>query len=581
VILDVLADRLGDTGAVISGTREYAGLSERVRSRLTVHRRIYMAWQLLAGAGLLVFLPLILRAGPDWGFVNTALLGLFGVFLLLVPIIYLEAWESGRTKEARRRLTRSQRDQRFLVAPWYDALSLITNRDRKKELPEHPRTGLVAGVVLSILILLGLSVLIPIAWLGFFGNAADDGMNQALDGLRANATRWQQVGKWRELAEGVRTGELEDGGSLLWALLREGVGPETGSSIDEIYRMSELEVPPWEGRPAAGQIRLSEGEEGVRYRSVQDSLLSRVARDLSEGQVQWIRSLTEHPQVEAYTRAARARSLDLFTAAVDTTALRSWTFGLLPVFLSRSILNTFTALKHLRATLALREGNLGAAEQELLDVLSMGFHLREGATSVFDQSLAQEVIVAAMGALVDFYSATGRPEGEAMAATLSSLDAPSRDLQGTGLAQALDRMTPFDEGGPVTRAVRVVQADARGLPGVQWEAMALGSMAGECGSLAAMTAGPDAGVFHLTRTLGKELATTPSREVLRWRIAESFLPASGSREIWRLLGIPLPLSHRLPFVTGWFETLGWVMDNPRIPRCFSYQVFGNIYEAIY
>jgi hypothetical protein len=314
---------------------------------------------------------------------------------------------------------------------------------------------------------------------------------------------------------------------------------------------------------------------------VQDSLLSRVAPRFTEKEVAWILSLTSHPQVEAITEVARAKSVDLFTAAIDTTVLSTRRVGLLPVILSRSVLASLTAMKHLRAALFVHYGDFSSAERELMDVLSLGFHLRDGATSVFDQSLSQETIVAALAGLQDLYSLTGDPQRDAMGATLRSLDLPDTDLRGTDLSQALDRMSSFSDGGPRSKAGRIYQADAVGLPGVQWEALALASMVAECGDLQGITSRGWNQMWRVMNPLTTSVATTPSREVLLRLISNSILPERGSRELWRSLGIPLPVSHRAPLITEWFELTGWVMNNPKVPRCFAYRVIGEVYGALY
>jgi serine/threonine-protein kinase len=391
-ILEVMADRRGDTGFLLVGAREYAILTPRERGRLRWRRvgaavAIVLAPPLALPAALLLAVATI----PEWWVIGLVL-GLVG---LVVNWLLEEPKKLRRARAALARSRRFHEDAAPLVDSWHEAVEASSIPG----LPPARPSLLVPGAALAT----GLAVALVTLVMGSFMFAGTAQLDQEWQGSMATAVEaWGRVIPLADLRlepdPSITPGEA---GRLLQNLRsREDVAAEwrVERPLQATVVGSRLRSDP---RDTA--VRANTGSLTQPYLLQFDSLIRVAARGLTEAEVAYLRGFTGDPRFDDFARLARAHQVDrLRHDPVEPGAVEFYRPVSSWLGLRRTADHKIAQAAYLTAV-----GELDAAETALREVLSVGLLLADG-TDLLSLRLGLAPATAALDGLADLYDAMGR-----------------------------------------------------------------------------------------------------------------------------------------------------------------------------
>ncbi len=579
-VMDVLADSGGDTGLLLTGSREFGGLSTLVRQRLARARRSRVVLPVVSGGFGIVLLSLTALRGPVFSLFT--LIGLIAVLSMVsggLRVAENRVVGGRRAAVARRRGSTPE-----LTDSWYRSLEVFFS----VRSPTRPSPILLVAVLLPLLIgLAGVgSVAIPTLIVGTSGEFADALMSEMLDEMRIDIDHMRQLDAWRGL---VLPAQNEgDGGPMLSSAL---------SAIREAqpgWREPEVSYPPWTGprrwevllgpfgiwedlpeawvppdssyyrRATDGSLVLDTGLVVLRHNlTVRDSLLTMASRGLSTEQVNWIDSLTGHPSVAALGSVALMETVNLAEAVWDSTGLARASIRELDAD-PASGLEVLETLKYLEASRYVHEGRWTEAENALRELITVAFKLSDS-DFLFGRPRIDN-IVEALYRLAGLYDLRGDTEGrgERIRTTLAGLEVDGR-------RQGL-------EASPRQRArdfTMELLADPQLTIPHQFALARAAALSTRCGSLFEVAAGPDTRIVNHLESVRKRLVDTPLKGAYWSRFVDGEPDDATVRAALRDYQLPLPLAARL--VPSWLAWPSEALGNPRIAGCRWYLALAEIY----
>jgi serine/threonine-protein kinase len=554
-IIEVLADRRGDTGALIAGTREYAALEPAERNRI---RRERFAARGTAALGAALPAPL---------FVLAAWLGAQGVgnpavlpAVILVPSLLL-ALASRRLEIRETRALRAARDALAarrtrkvqaarLVGPWYESFEAAR---RGQELGAGPRGRTAAGwaTAAAAALAVGAAALVtvplvvvasvgPVLWL-----VVTPDVTSTRDKLR--------------IAEGVRRYRLppdrgispERAGQAYHLLAREiRAGPLKSRPLPP-------PLPPWSDRAddpfgvAAGNLN-----------QLSQDIWERARRGFTAGERRFLERFADHPAFTQVATLARAPVIDVLGAAFELPFPDD--FQGLEVPTPPFEIKQAAYAQVVRAAWLHSRGRVAEADTAVREVISVGFLMLDESATLIEQLLGAVLVGIGRGGLEQLYRAEGRAtEAAAIRSTVDSVYAIIQQLDVE--RESLGRRT-MDVSALRRRLTRGL-TDSTTLRWLRWEYLIMASLV-PCTNLRELVFGPAPDVEAAVGRARADLVRFPSE-------AELFRVLVETPQRFR----PELLGHRHlhRFAVGAARATGVLLGNDRLAGCIGMLLVGGLW----
>jgi hypothetical protein len=402
-IMEVLADRRGDTGALITGLRDYAALGRAARSRLRGGRIAAAVCGLFAALAPLLALVAALRlaAGRALGPVGMALVVVLPSLLVLAMAGALRAAEHRAVRLRGRRRGRRVAPlavARPVVAAWNESFRVAVEGQPLKSPMPHP---VLARVLLALVLLLagaGALGLLPVLTIPAIGSVYF-GTSVPRFGRSQERVRLAQAARpWASPASAEVSPQAA--GSALHSVTMAG---ETSRS-SQWFAPGDVDLP---------RLTLHAGAAPPPFPPQQPDSALRLAarRALTAGQQRYLAGLAAHPAWPYVRTAARAARVDIVGTRYrreDLVATPLIRMGI-PRIMHLQDAGQAAALV---AAHHLAEGRSGEAEAVLRDAIGLGLNLMDNGVFLVETMVGSTIARHALDRLETLYDVTGRP-GEA------------------------------------------------------------------------------------------------------------------------------------------------------------------------
>ena len=432
-VAETAADARGDTGALIAGTREYAGLAAGHRSALRAFRIALGTLAVIGGAlpgPLFVAVAWLAAAGVARP-AATPWLVLGPSALALLCAAGLAALEGRAVAVARRQLrarrVRPEATAR-LVEPWYASFDSARGaQPLGRGRLGWARVGL-AGAAAALLTAAAVVVLVPVWLVGVAGPRSGSDWSINLKGVQ-DKVRIAELLRPYALPPDSTITPLQ-AGQAFWALLRT----PGADAVPENPPPAPFEDLPALGAGdslfAAARIRrnAATGRTFMDLSPDPNVLLEMAARGrLSRAELAYLERLAANPRWQAFSTVARAPAVDWWGARFRLPYPDSVTVYDLPI----PKLGYYKDLAHantLRAALSLSRGDRADAERVLRQTISFGFKLTDG-NWLIEELIGAVIVGIGRQGLQQFYALTGRPEAATIKAQFDSAAAAVANKQ--------------------------------------------------------------------------------------------------------------------------------------------------------
>jgi hypothetical protein len=470
-VLEAAADERKDTGALITGGREYAELSPAYRSGMRRLRLMAAACRVAAGlmpiAGFAIALLLAARSASGPTIVLWASLFLS---LTLLAVSRAVAWQEERVlSPARVRLrTASFRSEGLpqLAEAWSKTFEQV--RDGQSLGAGSTRnTPLISRLSTAILVLVGLSGLtlfLVLSQVTVVEQIASIAYPE-FSSVRARVARVQRLTTLRTPAD--TTVSPLRAGQALHAIARNG----PGGRLQPYEKQPAISIP---AQPRMGSLPDPfQGSEGGWVKEA----FRQAPRGFSVGQRDFLKAMADNSALEEFRLLSRAPSMDLAGAFWDITPGEEPMWYSLPIP-RYTFLRTAANANAAQAALDFAAGRREDAERRLRENISVGFLMMDGHV-IIENVVGANIVASARESLVVLYDLTGRSR-EARA-IVSEADPVITVVQPT---------MRFDVG-EINRMLARVVLDEQQPPGVRWEMLASLTWA-PCSDMHQVLFGPDA-----------------------------------------------------------------------------------------
>jgi hypothetical protein len=413
-VLETLCDPRGDTGNIVAGSREYAGLRPEKRD---IYRRGRIATELslLAGglvAPILLILAVVLGSTGIAGFpiVWLALLGPWAGIVAAVAFAERER----RAFAAHRKRRTAGSDIARLASPWNESFETVRKGQRlgrgPAEAPLAGRWGAIAAAALLVVVVL---LLVPLAAVGTLGPSI----------WSRTAPKFGSAKEKARIAEIMRPFVLPNDTAI--TPMQAGRAFHALASSDRVYpRFPEhprapLPPAPWSTPLPAGLFA------NARF-SLSDNVPSPMkifayARgNPSAGERAWLERVAAAPHWEYWDLLGRARTMDYIGARFQlpfSERAGPWELPI-PQFTQTKLL-AYASVS--RAAQQLARGRRDSAEAILRGTVSVGFLMIDEGNTVIEQLIGIVITSIARQALIDYYREIGDPRGALLQARMDSV----------------------------------------------------------------------------------------------------------------------------------------------------------------
>jgi tRNA A-37 threonylcarbamoyl transferase component Bud32 len=497
VVLEAAADDRGDTGALITGGREYAELAPPARSAMRRNRLVAGALRLAAGLTPVVgyFLGVLFAArstqGPAIVLCSSLLLSL----VLLLASRMMRQREERVMRHARQRLrTASARPGTAtkLAETWMASFEQVrsgqslgggTTRHRK---PILFATGailggaLVAGVILFLA--LTLTTLISKAVENNFG-----GFENAI----ARVARVRRLAAYRLPPDSTVTALRA--GQALHAISRNG----PGGTLRPFEAAPAISIPPQPVHPPMDDPFIV---PGGNWRS---EAFRRARRGFTIQERTFLRGLADNTALGEFRILASAPGLDLVAAYWDIGPGVPATMMDVPIPKFGPVRAAASA-NAAQAALDLGAGRPEEAERRLREVVSVGFLMIDEGRIFIENLIGASIVQDARASLATFYEVTGRASDARFVAAATDPVIPTLDRGPRGGVTREE----------IIRRARRVVLDSTELLGLRWETLLLQYAIEPCTDLRQAIFGPDEAYRTTLAQARKQLVKRPSDSLL-------------------------------------------------------------------
>jgi hypothetical protein len=526
-IAEVLVDERRDTGALITGEREYVALAPAERDWFRRSRVIREALRLGAGlwcvAGLFIGIPLAVRALTSPNMLIALTLGIPA--LLLGASAYLEGREAsavagvrGRLGVARKHLDRLTN----LAATWRQSFDQVTAGLRPGQgFVGRVRRMKVAVSVLGVAVVLGgfttvAMMLLPVFDQTFsqvFSYNETSATDQYRDALRMQPYRVAVDPSITPLRAGEALHSISLAGDEHVAAEYKaitGAVPYTFANGTHPSPAKQFE------RPAAvrvGTIHKLREIWGPFHENWTDAgAIKQVRLGLSPVQRRFLVEAARQPGLDEFEIVARAPAADYIAA----TLVQPLPAGFVARMIPGVNFDAFRSLAYSRiaqAALDFADGRPALAERRLREVVGAGFTVMES-RRLDDSRMGMQMVRTARDNLVALYEATGR-SAEASAMSISPLKQSFYSYRGESPEM---RMTPVARSAYLQSIIR----DGAAPPGLRWLTVTTRLTFGPCGDLRQMLFGPDPSYSAHLAEARRLLVRLPGDELIM-RLSEDAL----------------------------------------------------------
>jgi len=401
-VAEAAADVRGDTGALITGSRDYALHLPAVRRRLRTWRVVRAACTFGAAALPVPSLLLAIRSGlstaasPAWLVVVTLLPA-----LLLIDVAWLLRLLENRV--VHRPHTRKRRGPApafaaaNVVAAWNASLDATRAGALASGLAPFRLGRAVAGLTL-LAVLVAAAVLTPLMVLNPVVDVLSSVARPRFAASRSKVYPAMAGATWAPPVDSAIT--PREAGDAIHALVSLG-RPQPPDYRPPVARLSQPFLRDTAGNPF-----------GSNLGQMQDSLLRLgQRRAFSQAQQRYLRDIAANPGWAMFRTAARAPRADIIAARYAPAALEVRNRGLVWSYL------TLPQYKPVRdaglasaavAALRLSEGRPADAEAALRDAVGIGLRLINDGTILLETMQGAQIVNNAMDRLATFYEITGR-----------------------------------------------------------------------------------------------------------------------------------------------------------------------------
>ncbi len=520
LLFEAAADRRKDTGALITGAREYAALAPAVRSGLR-EGRVVAGALLLTGALLppLGVMPALLlartRTGPE---------AMLWICTLLPASLLVGAWlvsvhESLMVRRARLRLHAPARDQGLLkgiVDAWLESFERVRHGQRLGGGSHDKRLTMILACVLVALIATGSALV---------GYAALVASLKVESTYREVLPRFENVQERYSRALRLQPYRLAVDTSI--SALRAGealhaIGWASRTDAPASFERAPSRPVPGKYIPAAsGPSPLFPGSDPWW-----ESAIRQAPRGFSREQREFLVRAANHAGLAEFAVLGRAASEDYLGVALRWPLPRGLTAAQMPFIRFGSVRDAAHA-NLAAAALDLADGRSDAAEHRLRGTIGAGLLMAEG-NFLLENLIGSSVAGIGRRGLVAFSDATGKPE-------------QSRILRAIG--EAPDTTDPMRKarGEPSLaeqfQAMRKVVTQPGIVRGMRWEFAQFTLPYEPCSDLHQLVFGPRPD-YYLTLREGRRALVRRASDSALYVLAEQALnnPAT-----WPADGFPAPL----------------------------------------
>jgi hypothetical protein len=509
-IAETVADERGDTGALITGAREYATLTPAGRSRYRLMRVIRAALFLAAtlapvlGYGVAVLVAARFDSGP-MVVLSSSLLLSAALFLVARGTKTYEKRSLRAARQRKRPLASVDQRPAELAQAWTNAFDQVRSGQRMGAGPggrrkEVVRTAVGIAAFAGLVAVLGNLLLVLTTILTIASGVG-------LPTWNATRERFQRIERLSALVvppdssvTALRAGQAlhsiaRAGGaaprSRFGVAARPTQRPITKGALESTPAFAIDGFDPPDGRPPFGDST-----------GIADAF--RVARGgLSDTQRRYLRRLSENPALREFRLAANAPALDIGAAMWRIPPGTAVSFYELPGLRGAPIRNA--ARSNLAAAaLELSTGQPRDAERRIREVISVGFLLIRHGAMIFDNLVGAALVNEARQALESFYQATSRPNDARFVSSASDPTFDATDVDG-------QRVTSLDQ---MLAESRRVVFDSTAVRGLRWELL-LNSYAYEpCSDMRQIVFGADSTHRATIGAAQRALTRHPSDSIL-------------------------------------------------------------------
>ena len=505
--VEVMADARGDTGAVMTGSREYAGLTPEERGRLR-RARVIRAGALLLAAVLplpmFVFMAQLAAAGavgPDGAWTIPVIPS-----LALLAVAGTLAWrEQRRVAGARASANRRGRATKALgrlIPSWYERFGEVIGTAQPGAGPDG-RPGMahaLAGLVV-VLVAGGALVGLPVTAVTTSGGAI---LQIQVPNFGRTQDRIQEVGYGRRYR--LRpTPDLSavEAGAILAAMAPPRTGP--GDRIAGAIRVpaDTLRAPVYP--PACDRAF------GGNYVEATASLFEQAYAGLDQDQLACLRAVDRLPEIGRLSALARAPELDYWGATLALPLPPDLSPHELPVPVFRRMRELLYAAVG-KAALASTEGRTDQAELLLREIVSVGFLMIDDGRTLLTGLIGAVTAGIGLQHLEDHYRLSGQVDA---ARRLNTVRDSARSVS-EALGVVEEQMgSSWQSSDPVTlREVTLATAmDSTAIPGLRWEMLRLMAVL-PCTNTRELLFGPAPGLRAAWDRARNDLVRTPTDSAL-------------------------------------------------------------------
>lgn len=548
-VLEVMADRRGDTGSLIAGTHLFSSLPAARRAAL---RRARLTREILLFAGAALPVPLVglLVVAGSAGILGPASLWL----AVAVPLACAAAataigLRERRAAAPRRKKTRPRPspDLARLSGAWYQTFEAVRHdQDLGRGPAGRPALGYTGAAALTLVVLAAALVAALMIAVGQLGPLL----------WVSRVPRVEDTNRKARLAEVARPFVLprdpaitpREAGHALVTLLG-GPSPAPGFRPLPVPRLPEA---PW-NQPLPDD--LFAGNRNTALTGAPNlSIIDSAAHRLPAAQMAWLATLAHYPAWPLFARFARAPAADLLGGAyaLPLGADASASSFPIPFFVPAK---AYAYANAGRAAWYLARGQRDSAEAAVREGISFGFQLLDSGNTLMEALIGVVTVGISRDELIRLYRATGNPEGARFQAAFDSVRAAMFPSDTSVRPAAGPDVNVFDPTS-VRRAVIRVVRDPANVRGLRMEMLwSLGMT--PCTNAEEMVFGPAADVRDAFRWARAHLARFPSDSALLDLMYDG--AARAPRYPIRGLGARL--------LIGTADALGFVLRNRRIPGC--------------
>ena len=475
-LLETVADRRGDTGALITGAREYAELEPKRRSAMRRYRVLALVLRVVAGfAPIFGFLIGIAFAR---GSANAPAIVLWSSLLFALTLLACSRliwWQEERTMtEPRRRLrsanARPTTPMDTLAETWTASFEQVSAGQRMRTGPRwsgKPIRFSVWGAELAA-VAAALFIYFAFTLVNLVAVAQEIGIPKFAN-TTSKISRIRRLEDYRAPVDTTITPLRA--GQALQAISRNG----PGGTIARFEREPVITIPP-QPRTALppDPFPLTEGGwMAYAFRGAR--------RGLTLTQRDYLRAVADNSAMEEFRTLARARAMDLPAAFWDLRDAATFMYLPIPRF---SPVKAAAHANIAQAALDFADGRPADAERRLKEVVSVGFHLINDGHTLIENLIGAVVVSSARTGLVALYEATGRDRDARFLSTQNDPEPPSElsDIRTSGLEETY-------------RNVSARVLDTTTLPGLRWELLNAFLAFQPCTDMHQVIFGPDS--LHL------------------------------------------------------------------------------------